>query len=424
MYKIYLLYILIWTGSQLVQAQEVTYLDLNTCYQQAEQQFHLSDQRLWAEQVSQEAIGKVNAGWQPQVYLNAQATYQSDVPGIPIESPFFEMPTVPKDQYRATIDISQLLYDGGQLRQQKSIQELNGALEKARTESNFYPIYQQIDQLYCGILLARENQLLILNLKKDLENKESQLRTAWENGATTEMALRTIQAELLKIEQRLQEARFTEQGLLEMLSIITGLTIDGNTQLLLPAILPTEQSAGILRPEIDLFAKQLAISSAQQDFATSINLPKVSVFAQGGYGNPALNFLLDEFDTFYMLGIRLQYPLWMGGTHGHEAELYQINQQIINQQKNNFITSTSAQAAQQLNEMEKLKAALEKDNEIIQLLEDVLRISSVMLENGSSTAADYSRDANAVLQAQLNKQLHETQLIYAQLQYQNIKGIK
>jgi outer membrane protein TolC len=407
-----------------VRAQEPLYLDLPTCYKKAEQQFRLADQQTWVDHLLQESVGKVQAAWQPQVALNAQATYQSDVAGIPIESPLFDLPTVPKDQYRANIDVSQLIYDGGLIHQQKSIQELQAAVEMARTESNFFPIYQQIDQLFCNVLLARDQQLLIQNLIKDLENKTAQLQTALQFGTATNLAVRTLEAESLKASQRMEEAKFAEQGALSMLSALTGISLDENIVLLLPPALTVTQSDSLQRPELQVFNQQLAVLEAQADFASAINMPKVSAFVQGGYGNPGLNFLLDEFDTYYMVGIRLNYPLWSGGTHAHEAEMYRINQQVIEQQKHNFITGTHVQAAQYLNEIAKLESVLHIDNELIEAQEAVLQIAALSLENGTSTAADYSRDANAALQAKLNKQLHSTQLRYAQLQYQKTLGIK
>ncbi|MCB0469375.1 MAG: TolC family protein, partial [Flavobacteriaceae bacterium] len=47
----------------------------------------------------------------PQLNLEAQATYQSDVTEVPLPNSPIE--PLNKDQYRATLSINQLIYNGG-----------------------------------------------------------------------------------------------------------------------------------------------------------------------------------------------------------------------------------------------------------------------------------------------------------------------
>jgi hypothetical protein len=48
-----------------------------------------------------------------KIDLNAQATYQSDVTSLPISLPNVTVNPPNKDQYRATVDVNQLIYNGG-----------------------------------------------------------------------------------------------------------------------------------------------------------------------------------------------------------------------------------------------------------------------------------------------------------------------
>jgi hypothetical protein len=57
-------------------------------------------------------IEAINKAKLPTIDLNAQATYQSDVTSLPISLPNVTVNPPNKDQYRATVDVNQLIYNG------------------------------------------------------------------------------------------------------------------------------------------------------------------------------------------------------------------------------------------------------------------------------------------------------------------------
>ena len=405
----------------LASAQDPALLDLQKCYRAAEAKFSLDEQQTLISHKNEAQQKVAGSYWQPQVNLNAQATYQSDVVGIPLESPLFEIPTLSKDQYRATIDVTQTLYDGGLVHQKKTMSDLQAAVESASVSSQFYSIYDQIDQLFTGVLLARQQQLLIYSTKKDLENRKGQLETAYKNGTATAAQVKTLEAEILRLNQRMDDARSMEQGAIRALGQLTGLAIPDDTQLIPPGnAMPG--SAELHRPELDLIDKQIELAQAGEGFSDALVLPRVSAFVQGGYGRPGLNYLVDEFDTFYMLGVRLNYPLWSGGKNRNEAETWRIQQEQLALQKQNMSSSFQVLSVRQQEEVNRLQGVLSTDDQIIALREEVLSSSKVAMDNGTMTAADYARDANAVLQAKLEKATHEVQLQQAILTYQHTLG--
>jgi hypothetical protein len=58
-------------------------------------------------------IEAINKAKLPKIDLNAQATYQSDVTSLPISLPNVTVNPPNKDQYRTTVDVNQLIYNGG-----------------------------------------------------------------------------------------------------------------------------------------------------------------------------------------------------------------------------------------------------------------------------------------------------------------------
>ena len=104
----------------MVTAQEIKKLDLQQAYDLAQKNYPVIRQRDLVRKTAELSIENISKGFLPQVNINGQATWQSDVttikgsaiPGVNIQSP-------DKDQYKLTADVSQLLYDGGSLREEK-----------------------------------------------------------------------------------------------------------------------------------------------------------------------------------------------------------------------------------------------------------------------------------------------------------------
>ena len=72
------------------------------------------------------------------------------------------------------------------------------------------------------------------------------------------------------------------------------------------------------RAELKLFDLQRHAFDAQEELITARNLPRISVFLQGGIGRPALNMLHSDLKGYYIGGLRLAWnftwffiPIWM-----------------------------------------------------------------------------------------------------------------
>jgi ABC-2 type transport system permease protein len=88
----------------IVGQQKIT---LEECYNLVEKNYPLVKQTNLIKQKSDYEIEALNKAKLPSINLNAQATYQSDVIGLPTAMPSVE--PLNKDQYRATLDVNQLI---------------------------------------------------------------------------------------------------------------------------------------------------------------------------------------------------------------------------------------------------------------------------------------------------------------------------
>src|SRR5690606_27286413 len=97
----------------------------------------------------------------PKVSLYAQATYQSEVTQIPFSLPNATVEPLNKDQYRATLDVNQLIYNGGLLNAQSKLKEIQFKTQQQQIEVSLYQLKNIVNQYFFGILLLQEkNELL------------------------------------------------------------------------------------------------------------------------------------------------------------------------------------------------------------------------------------------------------------------------
>ena len=227
-------------------------------------------------------------------------------------------------------------------------------------------------------------------------------------------------AEMLKVNQRVIEMESTQDGLRKMLGLLIGQELQQDTEFTSPSNL--KPNIEINRPEIGQFELQQKAFDVQYKLLSAKNIPRLSAFLQSGYGRPALNMLNNDFDFYYMGGIRLSWNLSTFYTYKKEKKLLNHSQQAIDIQKETFLLNTNLQMTQQMTEVEKLAKLIETDKEIIQLRENIKQASENQLENGVATTIDHINIVNVLDQAKLEMNLHQIKLLMAQYTYNTISG--
>ena len=403
-----------------IQAQKL--LSIEQCYELARNNYPLIKQKELIEQSKEFSVANLRSGYLPQVSINAQATYQSDVTSVPVSVPGFTIETLSKDQYRVYGELSQTLYDGGAIKNQKAIAETNAQVEDQKLEIDLYKIRERINQIYFGVLLIDEQLKQIELLKKDLQTNIVRAESALRNGTAFRMTVDLLQAEFLKVTQRTIEAQAMRQTYLDMLGYFINQPLDESTQLAKPIVLSFDDHPQLTRPELNLFNYQSEVLGAQYQLGRTKTLPRVGLFLQGGYGKPALNQLKNEFDTYYLGGIRLNWSLSGFYNSKRDKQLFDISLQQVNAQKETFVFNTNLVSSQHKGELNKLQKLIEVDDQIIELRTRIKKTAEVQQENGVITTNDYLRELNAEDQAKQNRLLHEMQLLMALYAYQNTIG--
>jgi outer membrane protein TolC len=401
--------------------QDSTTLTLDKAYRLAQENYPLIRQKNLVRQTAALTIENISKGFLPQLNISGQATYQSQVTSVPVKIPGFEIEEPSKDQYKISAEFSQLLYDGGATTAQKNVQQVSALVEEQRAEVDLYKVKERINQLYLGILLLDEQMKQVELVKKDIQLGIKRVEAQVQNGTAFRSNQLMLEAELLKNDQRTIELKANRKGLLDVLSLFINRPLTETTKLEIPATTVDIQPA-INRPEMQLFDYQDSLYQVQRELVSAKNRPRTSLFVQGGYGRPGLNMLKNDFDLFYIAGLRLNWSLGSLYTSRREKEILSVNQQMVGVQKDVFLLNTNTQLKQQEAELQKLQQLIASDQQIIGIRTQVKEAANAQLANGVITANDYLREVNAEDQARNSLITHQLQLLQAQINYKTIAG--
>ena len=402
----------------LTSAQQTITLD--ECFDLVTENYPLAKQSILLNEQNRLDIEAINKGKLPQLDVNAQATYQSDVTSLPIQLPNAPIDPPNKDQYRATFDVNQLIYNGGLIDANSQVKEATSKVNRQQVEVNLYGLKNQINQLYLSVLLLQENRDLLTAKEKQLNARLEEVKAGVKFGALLASSEQSLAAELLKIKQQFTELDFNRSALIKRLSLLIGKELSADANLERPEVFMSETESN--RPEIQLFDLQ----KEQVDYFSKLilksNLPKLNAFAQGGYGNPGLNMLDNSFTTFYMAGLRLNWNVFDWNKTKTEKQSLEINKEIIDSQKETFELNNNLELVNLQSEIDKVEALISTDNKIISIREDILKTAESQLKNGVITASAYITEFTNLYEAKSQLNVNETQLLLNKIQYQITKG--
>jgi len=412
-------------------------LTLDDCYRSAIAQYPLSSQFALLDQKNELQIQKLNTNYLPHVNLNGTASYQSEVTKVnvifqpiylpppidqelPAPSPIVPYP--PKDQYKINLNIDQVIYDGGITSGQKKVEHANYDIEKQNVEIELYQVKQQINHVFFSIVLLQESEQLLEVLKSQLNDKLKDIESAVKYGMALETDHDVLAAELINIDQQLAEVRINREAAFVMLGELCSAEIDPGTYLVLPNPGGTAGPYENKRLEYTLFDLYLLRNEAAGKLVDAQWMPKLAGYGQLGYGQPGLNMMDPRWDTYYIFGAKLNWDLWNWNKFKKEKQVLDVQNQIINTQKESFDKNIKVATAQDLAEIRKYEYLVLKDFDIIKLRKRVAQTASSQLDNGVITSTDYIQRVNDATQAEINLKTHEIQLIQAKINYQATLG--
>ena len=396
-------------------------LTLEECYLLVNKNYPIAKQSDLLQQKSTFEIEALKKGKLPKIDLNAQATYQSEVTQLPISLPNVTVNPANNDQYRATLDVNQLLYNGGVINATTKLKEAQALTQKQQVEVSLYQLKLKINQLYFSILVLQERESILVSKQNQLFSKSKEVKSGVKFGAILPASEKVLEAENLKIKQQLVEINSDRTKLFQNLASLTNSEMNSKAKLEKPTlILDFVQKSN--RPELKLYDLQSQQIENSSVILSKNQLPKINAFGQAGYGNPGLNMLDNSFQPFYVLGIKANWTVFDWNKTKSEKQALSVAKEIVNTEKETFQLNTQMQLQEFENEINKQEEILKTDAEIITLREYILKSADAQLKNGVITSSEYITEFTNLYEAKTNQKGHEIQLEFAKANYQVIKG--
>ncbi len=385
---------------------------LKETQQLAKEHYPLIKRNGLIEKTQTYTLENIAKGWLPQINVVGQATYQNEVTQLPFTLPNSSVEPLSKDQYKVYADIQHTVYDGGLISNQKKLAKIQSETEIQKNEVELDQLEERINQIYFGILQSQEQMQQTEITKNDIENGLKKANAQLQFGTILRSQVDVLKAQLIGLEQRQIEIQSLRKNLIETLSLFTKKDFSENTVFETPEkLLLTGENN---RAELKLFTLQQQILETQKSLVESKNLPKLGAFFQGGYGKPGFNMLRNEFDIFYISGLRLQIPISEYYTKKNDLALLNTQQQDLEIQRENFLFNQNFSTIRNNEEFYKLQQLIQKDEELIVLRQSIKKASLAQLENGVINTSDYLREVNAEEQARIQKTTHEIQFLLTQ----------
>jgi len=164
-----------------VKAQQI--LTLEECYSLVNENYPLTRQIDLLKNKTDLEISVLEKGKLPKVDLNAQTTYQSEVIEFPFQLPNSSIEPLNKDQYRATLDVNQLIYNGGSIDANSKLKMAELEAQKQMVAVNLYQLKNRINQSYFSVLLLQEQKNLLILKQEQLRSQIDEVKTGVKFGA-------------------------------------------------------------------------------------------------------------------------------------------------------------------------------------------------------------------------------------------------
>jgi outer membrane protein TolC len=355
----------------------------------------------------------------PSIAVDGQAQYQSDVPTAPFTLPGGRpLFSPPKATYDSGLRIDQRLFDAT-INAQGALERAQLGEQQARVKATLFGLRQQVNEAFfaAAALQARAGALAATVADLDARLRETAARVREGTALPAEAA--AIEATLLQRQQDEEELRANRRAALSRLATLTGQAVAEDDTLAWPdlsaAVARAREAPAALRarPEYDLFAKTGERLARQQDAAAAQERPRVSTFARLGYGRPGLNFISDQFESYGLGGVRLQWNAWTWGSGGREREALAIQQQVVAADQAAFAKGLVESIETDEAAIDRLQGALALDERIVTLREQVERSTQLRLQEGVVTASEYLDRSAELLQARFARAGHQVELAQA-----------
>lgn len=410
----------------LLPLSAVAEISLDYCLERAEDNYPLIKKYGLLEKTSELNLSDINKSWLPRIGVYGQVTAQNVVPEFPetLKNVLAQMGQESRKlgnvQYKAAVDVSQNVWDGGTSKAQRAVERASSAESQAALAVQIYAVREKVMNLYFGILLMDEQIAQTENTISLLRANHTRMESMVKDGVAMQSDADMIEAQMLSMTQQLVNARSAVKAYRKVLSIYTGENLENeNLEKPQAAMLSDLQSN---RPELGLFDAQTRLNAIRRKVIDSSLMPRVGLFAQAYYGYPGFNYfesMINRKLSFNVLaGVKISWNIDSFYTKKNSLNKLALATEGVENDREVFLFNTGLQTCSQTEAINGLREAMEYDEKIVILRGNVRKAAESQLKNGVIDATALLSKITDENQALLTAAYHEIQLI------QNIYKLK
>lgn len=372
-------------------------------------------------------LSDINKGWLPRLGIYGQATAQNVVPSFPdallnvVQQMGHEVGGIGKLQYKAGVDLTQTVWDGGASAARREVAQRQEAVKRAAVDVDLYAVRQRVENVYFAIILAEEqiaqscitHNLLLANLDK--------LRSMLSNGMAMQSDVDMVEAQAMALNQSISRARSAVEGYRRLLGLFTGENLMAEELVIPEAEIPLMDNSQ--RPELRLFEQQMDANVAAERMANTSLMPCISLFAQAYYGYPGFDYfksMMNRNLSFNVLaGVKVSWNIDAFYSQKNTRRKTVAGNALIAADRDVFLFNNNLQSTSQMAEINGLRDVIKDDARILELRRNVRKAAESQLDNGVIDATALLAKIADENTAQLTSKFHQIQLLQAiyQLKY-------
>lgn len=398
-------------------AQNVVTID--ECQQWAVSQSSVNVQKEFNEQLLKVKLNEASSHLYPTLEINGGVSYQSQVPQLPFTIPGID--TLSKDHHHIELDFSMVIFDGGKVLFGRQYEKLLNQAEIRKLDIQINQVKEQVIAIYLNLLIIDKQLKIFTSVKNTFAEQLELFNAMYKEGVVDGNTIAQLELEALKIEQQQGALQATKNSLTSSLSILTSKDLS-NAIFAVPQLPEIDTTTNSWRYEYDIFNNQLACLDYQRKLHFSNSMPKISIYAQGGYGRPTFNIFSNKFDWFYIAGINVNVPLIHWAKTKGVADIINLQKSIVRSQESDFEKSNKISIQEKLNEIKRIEDLLVLDGKITEKHKQITTACKTQLLNGTITTYDFIKQQNDELQSLLNQEMHNIQLLKAKYELLALKG--
>lgn len=396
-------------------SQTTDSISLQQCYIAALKAQSLNQNADLYAKLSDLNVKSFGTAWWPTVTLAGQATWQSDATKMDITLPAqlassVHFPTPNKDQYKATVDLRQTIYDGGLTKNRKQVEIKDGMINILQVSVDASKVKETINSLYFSYILSNEMSEQFESFDLPLQARRIILESAVKNGIALPTDIDAIDAERLSIKQRLDECEIAKKSALKMLGILTADSSLLTTKSLINPQITITDSNTIKRAELMVMDAQKNKMDASIGVLQASRMPKVFAFSTLGYGNPGLNMFKTGWKTYGIVGVGFSWNVIDWGKTKNDKQSISIQKSIVDTRKQDFIRNITVALESKKAEMVKMLSQIANDEKLVELRTKITKVITKQVEQGTATNFDFINQLSKENDARILLNIHRVQL--------------